>query len=194
MTNVMTNAWDIAYKGQNKFGGKVKEYFAQALRMAWALFKKGGNNMKIELDEGSSRRKSYVAVIKGLDDQYGFDREFISYKDDEDADEIVAILEEGKVYEIQECGDREYVIIKNGKQVELEKEEITPLVKTELDCLLERFKEYSLAYYHDNKDQVVKKFGNFSTFHSVGLKKVQRSFLENNNLGAFDKMLTKAGF
>ncbi len=31
----MTRAWEIAKKGQKRFGGKVKEYFAQALVMAW---------------------------------------------------------------------------------------------------------------------------------------------------------------
>lgn len=45
MTNVMTNAWEIAYEGVEKFGGKVKEYFAEALRIAWDLFKNGGNDM-----------------------------------------------------------------------------------------------------------------------------------------------------
>lgn len=43
MANVMKKAWEIARKGQQKFGGKVKEYFAQALKMAWAIAK---NEMK----------------------------------------------------------------------------------------------------------------------------------------------------
>lgn len=38
---VMNKAWEIAREGVNKFGGKVKEYFAKALKMAWALVKKG---------------------------------------------------------------------------------------------------------------------------------------------------------
>ncbi|WP_276917466.1 hypothetical protein [Aneurinibacillus aneurinilyticus] len=37
----MKKAWEIAREGQKKFGGKVKEYFAQALRMAWCIVKKG---------------------------------------------------------------------------------------------------------------------------------------------------------
>jgi len=41
----MTNAWKIARKGKENFGGKVKEYFSQALRMAWAIFKKGEKTM-----------------------------------------------------------------------------------------------------------------------------------------------------
>lgn len=38
--NIMKKAWEIAKQGQEKFGGKVKEYFAAALKMAWALAKK----------------------------------------------------------------------------------------------------------------------------------------------------------
>jgi len=39
MQNVMTLAWEIARKGQKKFGGKVKEYIAEALRQAWRIVK-----------------------------------------------------------------------------------------------------------------------------------------------------------
>lgn len=41
MRNVMTKAWEIAREGQKKFGGKVSEYFAEALRIAWSIVKKG---------------------------------------------------------------------------------------------------------------------------------------------------------
>ncbi len=43
MQNVMKKAWEIAKEGQNKFGGKVKEYFAEALKIAWSIVKKGMN-------------------------------------------------------------------------------------------------------------------------------------------------------
>jgi len=45
MQNVMTKAWEIAREGQQKFGGKVKEYFAQALKMAWEIIKKGAKKI-----------------------------------------------------------------------------------------------------------------------------------------------------
>lgn len=35
MKNVMAKAWEIAREGVRKFGGKVKQYFAVALKMAW---------------------------------------------------------------------------------------------------------------------------------------------------------------
>lgn len=47
MRNVMTKAWKIARKGVEKFGGKAIEYISEALRIAWALVKKGGNKMDV---------------------------------------------------------------------------------------------------------------------------------------------------
>lgn len=35
MKNVMVRAWEIARTAVIKFGGKVKEYFSQALTIAW---------------------------------------------------------------------------------------------------------------------------------------------------------------
>lgn len=41
MKNVMVRAWEIAKAAVVNFGGKVTEYFAAALKQAWALVKKG---------------------------------------------------------------------------------------------------------------------------------------------------------
>ena len=49
--NVMKKAWAIAYKGQKQFGGKVKEYFAQALKMAWSIVKKGMEYIQLTKEE-----------------------------------------------------------------------------------------------------------------------------------------------
>lgn len=40
MKVIMGNAWKIARAGQKKFGGKVSEYFVEALKISWALYKK----------------------------------------------------------------------------------------------------------------------------------------------------------
>lgn len=37
--NVMRRAWRIAREGQKKFGGSVKEYFAESLKLAWGEYK-----------------------------------------------------------------------------------------------------------------------------------------------------------
>ncbi|MEK4951934.1 hypothetical protein NST12_16705 [Bacillus sp. FSL W8-1127] len=39
MKNIMKRAWEIAREGVKKFGGKVKEYFVVALKLAWKEFK-----------------------------------------------------------------------------------------------------------------------------------------------------------
>lgn len=36
---LMKRAWEIARQGQAQFGGKVRSYFAEALKMAWAEVK-----------------------------------------------------------------------------------------------------------------------------------------------------------
>ena len=35
-SKIMKRAWQIAREGVSKFGGKVKEYFAMSLKIAWA--------------------------------------------------------------------------------------------------------------------------------------------------------------
>lgn len=61
MKNVMKNAWEIARNGAAKFGGKVKEYFAAALKQAWAEIKA---NKKAELLISSGSRKHGSKVSK----------------------------------------------------------------------------------------------------------------------------------
>ncbi|WP_203363102.1 hypothetical protein [Bacillus sp. REN10] len=76
MKNVMVRAWEIARQGVVKFGGKVKEYFAQALTMAWAEAKntakksvkevaemiqnKLSNEVKVNVWEKYGKRRIYV--------------------------------------------------------------------------------------------------------------------------------------
>lgn len=47
MRNVMKKAWEIARDGVRKFGGNVKEYFAEALRMAWTIVKSGMETVQL---------------------------------------------------------------------------------------------------------------------------------------------------
>lgn len=51
---IMVNAWTIAKEGQKAFGGKVREYFSEALKMAWAQAK-GGINIEALEKKGFSR-------------------------------------------------------------------------------------------------------------------------------------------
>lgn len=56
MKNVMTRAWEIAKAGVVKFGGKVKEYFSQALVMAWSEVEKGVKKV--------TRQEAVAAIFK----------------------------------------------------------------------------------------------------------------------------------
>lgn len=62
---IMVNAWKIAREGQKEFGGKVSEYFAEALRMAWAQAK---NTINIEALE----QKGFSRWSKGNMDRLYF--------------------------------------------------------------------------------------------------------------------------
>lgn len=65
---IMSKAWEIAREGQKAFGGKVREYFAQALKMAWAQAK---NTIDIEALE----KKGFRRWTKGDMDRLYFNIE-----------------------------------------------------------------------------------------------------------------------
>lgn len=69
MTNVMKSAWEIAYEGVEKFGGKVKEYFVEALKIAWNLFKKGGNEMNYVKQVKGTVSKINIPQLEGSEKQ-----------------------------------------------------------------------------------------------------------------------------
>lgn len=58
MKKVMVRAWGIAREAVKKFGGKVKEFFAQALKMAWAEMK--GENIMV----GTEKQVAWAKEIK----------------------------------------------------------------------------------------------------------------------------------
>ncbi|MDW0113750.1 hypothetical protein QT711_11180 [Sporosarcina saromensis] len=123
MKNVMTRAWEIAKDGAAKFGGKVKEYFAQALVMAWAEIKKGVEKLEknfamIETLSGSRNHKTWVAEITGTHPKFKYNREFIEAWDEwTGAKEFK--LYNGKVYEVCNGGNRSYVKVENGEVEEI---------------------------------------------------------------------------
>ena len=66
--DIMVRAWEIAREGQKTFGGKVSEYFAQALKMAWAQVK---NTIDIDVLE----KKGFNRWTKGNMDRLYFNLE-----------------------------------------------------------------------------------------------------------------------
>jgi hypothetical protein len=65
---IMSNAWKIAKEGQKTFGGKVSEYFAQALKMAWDQAK---NSINVE----DLEKKGFNRWTKGDMDRLYFNIE-----------------------------------------------------------------------------------------------------------------------
>lgn len=63
MKNIMTRAWEIARTGAEKFGGKAKDYFAHALKMAWAEYK----DILQQYDVYCERYSEYAAGGKAKD-------------------------------------------------------------------------------------------------------------------------------
>lgn len=89
--------------------------------------KKNSNEpLYIEILEGSRKHKSYIAEVVGDHPIYKIERKFIS-EQHENLRIKYAYLENGKVYEIQEAGDREYVKVENGQMVEISKDEVVEL-------------------------------------------------------------------
>lgn len=132
MKNVMTMAWGIAKEGTKKFGGKVKEYFAQALKMAWEQIKSEVivfTDVVIGLAEGSKKHKSWVAEIVGVDMKFGFARKFINGFEDENVRGLFFNLVSGHVYDVN-CAQkgRKYVTVKNGEVVELTQDDVKGMI------------------------------------------------------------------
>lgn len=86
------------------------------------------DDLYVEVSEGSRNHKSYIAEIVGEHERWGMDRKFVS-KDSDQYRVKYAFLEDGKVYEIQDAGDRRYVVIDGGRAVEIEKEDVLKIVQ-----------------------------------------------------------------
>lgn len=66
--NVMAKAWEIAKAAVVKFGGKVKEYFAQSLKMAWSIAKNetGAINVDPKVQELATKHNIPYVVARGF--------------------------------------------------------------------------------------------------------------------------------
>lgn len=123
---VMVRAWEIARKGQKKFGGKVKEYFAEALKIAWVEVK-APKKATITTTFGSRRNKSWVAKITGTHPKWKLNREFVdAVKANEYAGKTFELG--NGIYEVCDAGEREFIQVVNGTIEYLEYAEVTAAV------------------------------------------------------------------
>lgn len=112
MKQVMVRAWEIAKEGQERFGGKVSEYFAIALKMAWEEAKKVKAVFTLYPDKRGV--KSWVAKIVGTHPTYKFDRQFINTNDTDMMGNKWFELEEG-YYQYSSIKGKGYIKVVNGE-------------------------------------------------------------------------------
>ncbi len=124
-SEIFSNAWAIAKSAHIQFGGNVKEYFSESLKLAYKLSAKTvAVAFTLNMAGGSKKHKSWVAKINGEDAKWGFNRTFIDA-----VDYGVWSLADG-VYNIKDASknEQEFILIKNGEAVEIEKEEVLSFV------------------------------------------------------------------
>ena len=121
---IMVKAWEIARNGQKKFGGRVSEYIAEALRIAWAEAK-APKKVIIKVRHQPSAGKEWVAEIVGTHPKWKYERVFLKASDRRWSGSgktglTTFTLEEGKIYEVNEpWKGRYFATVENGEIVYL---------------------------------------------------------------------------
>lgn len=100
MKKVMVRAWEIAREGAKKFGGKVIEYLAEALRMAWAEVKMIAKDEKGSIQlKGTEKQVKWAKAIR---EQYmkAFDEFYVMFQESKYGKKVENIEEAKKdIYE-----------------------------------------------------------------------------------------------
>lgn len=122
MRKVMVKAWEIAKKGQNKFGGNVKEYFAEALKLAWVLIRK----VRITTSAGSRNHKSWVAQITGTHPTFKLNRSFVNSVDHNWTERYFDLVD--GIYEVCDAGSRQFIQIVKGNVEEIDYSDVMEMV------------------------------------------------------------------
>lgn len=121
MKNVMVRAWEIAKGAVNKFGGSTREYFAQALSMAWKESRKP-QTVEFRTTTGSNKHKSWVAAITGVGGKYKFVREFINNFKNTGTDHVYNLVD--GFYHVSTAAQKFYIQVSNGDWDYVEEYEI----------------------------------------------------------------------
>ncbi|TDQ39254.1 hypothetical protein [Aureibacillus halotolerans] len=119
--NVMKRAWEIAREGVVRFGGKVVEYFAEALRMAWAEAKRP-KKAEFVTSAGSRKHKSWVAKITGKHARFKFDRSFVKEVKESWVEKF--FLLSGGLYEVCDGGERRFILVTGATVKDVQEYEV----------------------------------------------------------------------
>ncbi|MEN1990217.1 hypothetical protein RSX24_028840 [Paenibacillus sp. ES5-4] len=119
--NIMAKAWNAAKRAQQRFGGSSRDYFALALREAWAETRRPKPAILRTLT-GSRKHKTWVARITSVGGKYKYQREFIKdYRHLGNALEFRLI---DGIYDVCDGGQRQYIQVISGEIAEIEESEI----------------------------------------------------------------------
>lgn len=122
---IMKRAWEIAKKGQEKFGGKAIEYIAEALKIAWKEAKQP-KEIVLKVRHQPSGGKEWVAEIVGRHPRFNFERRFLNpaarnWSSSGKTGTTSFLLQEGKVYEVNEpWKGRYFITVQNGEVVDVD--------------------------------------------------------------------------
>lgn len=122
---IMKRAWGIARQGQEKFGGKAIEYIAEALKIAWKEAKQP-KEIVLKVRHQPSGGKEWVAEIVGRHPRFNFERKFLNpvarnWSSSGKTGTTSFLLQEGKVYEVNEpWKGRYFITVQNGEVVDID--------------------------------------------------------------------------
>ncbi|EHQ62313.1 hypothetical protein PDENDC454_10495 [Paenibacillus dendritiformis C454] len=120
MKNVMARAWEIAKAAVLKFGGKAKEYFAQALVMAWAEIKTTKAIVEWDLPADTRKCRTWMARITGTHPVYKLDRQFVNPDGEDKYGDKLFDLTNG-YYEAYNGKRRYFIQVIKGKATKVER-------------------------------------------------------------------------
>lgn len=121
MKQVMVRAWEIAKGAVAKFGGKVREYLAEALRQAWAEIKAVKTPFRLRNDKKGKR--TWLAKITGTHPTYKLARTFIETDETDWLGNKYFELENG-YYQYDNSKERGYVKVENGNWKDVSYQEV----------------------------------------------------------------------
>ncbi len=88
LRKVMKKAWKLARHGQRKFGGKISEYLAQSMKLAWAWAKRNMDYLEskeareinfVRRGDVTEKQANYiVALLQKIGDRV-FDADWVEY-------------------------------------------------------------------------------------------------------------------
>lgn len=125
--NVMTVAWTIARHGAKVFGGSAREYFAEALKQAWANVKAAKARVTFEMAADTRKTRTWLAQITGTHPVYKLARKFLNEDYANEYGEKVFRLDPG-FYEYHNGRGRAIIEVADGEYRVVEQSDVLAVI------------------------------------------------------------------